>query len=118
MAQANQLSNQILSNPISAALVDPTELKRLKAQSAGSGGGRLDSLPQLHQLQQVYTDFVQPQLHGSKVVPVILSVGHQVPFIGKVPPPTIICHPSRTHPSPSAPSTPNKTKLVGTSGAV
>jgi uncharacterized membrane protein required for colicin V production len=86
LTQVNQLESQILSNPITSAMVSKSDLQALKAAAAKSSGAHLDSVAGIHQLQQIYSDFIQPQLHGSKSVPTILSIGHHFPFIGHVGP--------------------------------
>lgn len=84
--QVNSLESQILSNPITSAMVSKSDLAALKAAAAKSSGAHLDSVAGIHQLQQIYTDFLQPQLHSSRTAPVVLSIGHRLPFIGKVGP--------------------------------
>ena len=86
LAQVNQLESQILSNPITAAMVSKSDLAALKANAAKSNAAHLDSVNGIHQLQQIYTDFLQPQLHGSRTVPFILGFGHHLPLIGHVGP--------------------------------
>jgi uncharacterized membrane protein required for colicin V production len=86
LTQVNQLEKEILSNPITSAMVAKSDLQALKTAAAKSSGAHLDSVAGIHQLQQIYTDFVQPQLHSSKSVPIILSIGHHLPFIGHVGP--------------------------------
>lgn len=86
LTQVNQLENEILSNPITAAMVSKSDLQSLKDAAAKSNAAHLESVGGIHQLQQIYTDFVQPQLHSSHTVPFILSFGHHLPFIGHVGP--------------------------------
>ena len=86
LAQVNQLENQVLSNPITAAMVSSSDLKALKDSAAKSNSAHLDSVAGIHQLQQIYTDFLQPQLHSSRIVPFILGFGQRLPFIGRVGP--------------------------------
>jgi uncharacterized membrane protein required for colicin V production len=107
LAQVNQLENQILSNPITSAMVSKSDLQALKAAASKPSGAHLDSVAGIHQLQQIYTDFLQPQLHGSRTAPIILSIGHRLPLIGHVGPNDLhtIASPARTA-SPSA--TPKK----------
>ena len=99
LAQVNQLENQILSNPITSAMVSKSDLDQLKKNAQKPGGAHLDSVGGIHQLQQLYTDFIQPQLHGSRTVPYILSIGQHLPFIGHV-------GPKDLHPLPSPTATP------------
>jgi len=86
LSQVNQLENKILSNPITAAMVSKSDLATLKAQASKSGGAHIDSVGGIHQLQQIYTDFIQPQLHSSRTAPFILSFGQHLPLIGHVGP--------------------------------
>jgi len=86
LAQVNQLENWILSNPITAAMVSKQDLAALKTAANRSTGASIDSVGGIHQLQQIYVDFLQPQLHSSRAVPVILSIGSHIPVIGHVGP--------------------------------
>ena len=104
LTQVNQLENQILSNPITAAMVSKSDLDTLKAAAVKNNQAHLDSVAGIHQLQQIYTDFLQPQLHGSRTVPFILGIGHRLPLIGHVGPGDLhsLASPARTtSPSPS-----------------
>ncbi|HEV8596881.1 MAG TPA: CvpA family protein [Candidatus Dormibacteraeota bacterium] len=86
LQQVNQLENEIVSNPITAALVSKSDLQSLKDKAAKNNAATLDSVAGIHQLQQIYTDFLQPQLHGSRAVPFVLAFGKRLPFIGHVGP--------------------------------
>ena len=86
LSQVDQLENEILSNPITAVMVSKTDLATLKTQAAKAGGAHLDQVAGIHQLQQIYSDFIQPQLHGSRIVPYVLGFGRHLPFIGHVGP--------------------------------
>ena len=114
LAQVNQLQSQILSNPITAVLVSKSDLDTLKANAAKNNAAHLDSVGGLHQLEQIYTDFLQPQLHSSRAVPFILSFGSRLPFIGHVGPndlkpvPTPAACPTAT-PKPTASPSPKPT---------
>jgi len=111
LKQVNDLESQILSNPITAAMVSKSDLQTLKAQAAKSSGAHLDSVAGIHQLQQIYTDFMQPQLHGSRSVPIILSIGQHLPVIGHVKPSDLhtFASPARTATPAHSPSpTPKK----------
>jgi uncharacterized membrane protein required for colicin V production len=106
LTQVNQLENEILSNPITSAMVSKADLQTLKDAAAKSNAAHLDSVSGIHQLQQIYTDFLQPQLHSSRTVPIILSFGRHLPFIGHVGPNDLKPLPSpsptpKTSPSPS-----------------
>lgn len=102
--QVNQLESQLVSNPITAAMVTKSDLATLKANAAKSNAAHLDSVAGIHQLQQIFTDFLQPQLHGSRTVPIILSFGRHLPFIGHVGPSDLKPLPS---PSPSPKPSPS-----------
>jgi len=86
LKQVNDLESQILSNPITSAMVSKSDLQALKAQAAKSSGAHLDSVAGIHQLQQIFVDFLQPQLHSSRAAPIVLSIGSHIPFIGHVGP--------------------------------
>jgi uncharacterized membrane protein required for colicin V production len=108
VTQVNQLENQILSNPITAAMVSKSDLQTLKAAAQKSNAAHLDTVAGIHQLQQIYSDFLQPQLHSSRVVPFILGFGRHLPFIGHVGPSDLkpLASPS---PSPSGSPKPSPT---------
>jgi uncharacterized membrane protein required for colicin V production len=112
LTQVNQLEAQILSNPITAAMVSKSDLQALKTAASKSSGAHLDSVSGIHQLQQIYTDFLQPQLHSSRTVPFILSIGQHLPVIGHVKPSdlhSIAASPARTATPTHSPSpTPKK----------
>ena len=101
LAQVNQLESTILSNPITAAMVSKKDLQDLKTAAAKPNGAHLDTVVGIHQLQQIYSDFLQPQLHSSRTVPFILSLGQHLPFIGHVGP-----HDLKALPTPSPSPTP------------
>jgi uncharacterized membrane protein required for colicin V production len=104
LAQVNQLESEILSNPITAAMVSKSDLATLKADAAKSSGAHLDQVAGIHQLQTIYSNYVQPQLHGSRTVPFILGFGHRLPFIGHVGPNDL-----KGAPSPSPATCPSPT---------
>ena len=86
LTQVNQLENWILSNPITAAMVSKQDLQALKTAANKTSGASIDSVAGIHQLQQIYVDFLQPQLHSSRAVPIILAIGSHIPVIGHVGP--------------------------------
>jgi uncharacterized membrane protein required for colicin V production len=92
--QVNQLENTILSNPITSAMVSKEDLAALKKAAESSSGAHIDNIPGIKQLEQIYTGFLEPQLHGSRTVPFILGFGQHLPFIGHV-------GPNDLHPAPS-----------------
>jgi uncharacterized membrane protein required for colicin V production len=98
LSQVNDLETRILSNPITAAMVSKDDLAALKAAAAKTSGARIDTISGIHQLEQLYQNFLQPQLHSSRTVPIILRIGNHLPFIGHVGPNYL--HPVLT-PSPS-----------------
>lgn len=107
LAQVNQLENFIASNPITSAMVSKSDLQALKTAAAKPAGASIDSVAGIHQLQQIFVDFLQPQLHGSRAVPIILSIGSHLPFLGHVGPsdlkplPKVTPSPPKVSPSPS-----------------
>ena len=103
LAQVNQLENEVLSNPITAAMVSSSDLKSLKDSAAKSNSAHLDSVAGIHQLEQIYTGFLQPQLHGSRLVPFILGFGKRLPVIGRVGPDDLhpVPTPAVTCPTPT-----------------
>src|SRR6202171_1653765 len=110
IAQVNQLEAQILSNPITAAMVSKKDMQDLKTAATKPTGAHLDNIQGVHQLQQIYTDFLQPQLHSSRTVPFILGFGQHLPVVGHVGPqdlkplPTPPPSPTpKVSPSPSPP---------------
>jgi len=111
LTQVNQLESEILSNPITAAMVSKSDLQALK-DAADKGSANINNVGGIHQLEQIYQDFLQPQLHGSRAVPFILSFGKHLPFIGRVGPDDLHAAPSPTPttcPSPTAKTTPKPT---------
>src|SRR6202048_5048623 len=102
LKQVNQLESTILSNPITAAMVSKKDMQDLKAAAVKPSGAHLDNIPGIHQLQQIYTDFLQPQLHSSRTAPFILGFGQHIPVIGHVKPSDL----HSTAASPARTSTP------------
>jgi len=86
LAQVTQLENFIASNPITSAMVSKSDLQALKTAAAKPAGASIDSVAGIHQLQQIFVDFLQPQLHNSRAVPIILSIGSHLPFLGHIGP--------------------------------
>lgn len=115
--QVNDFENRVLSNPITAAMVSKSDLDALKKAAAQSNAAHIDSIAGIHQLEQIYTSFLQPQLHGSHIVPFILGFGVHIPLIGHVGPSDL--HPAPTpsptvcpSPTPKATATPKTTPKV------
>jgi uncharacterized membrane protein required for colicin V production len=99
--QVNQLESTILSNPITSALVSKDDLAALKKAAESTNGANIQSINGIKQLQQIYTGFLEPQLHTSRTVPIILGIGQHLPLIGHVGPGDL--HPAPT-PSPVCPT--------------
>ena len=85
-AQVTTLSNQIESNPLTAALVDPKDLAQLKKQTKSGQATTLSTVTQLYNLSNFYNDFVRPQLKTSRLAPYVMRVGQKFPFIGHMGP--------------------------------
>jgi uncharacterized membrane protein required for colicin V production len=102
LAQVDKLESWVESNPITAAMVSKQDLSALKNAANGAAGAKLDNVAGIHQLQQIYTTFLQPQLHSSRAVPILLNIGSHLPFIGHV-------GPSDLHPAPSPLPSPSPT---------
>jgi uncharacterized membrane protein required for colicin V production len=102
LAQVSKLETWIKSNPITSAMVSKQDLAALENAAGGPSGAKLENVNGIHQLQQIYTSFLQPQLHSSRSVPIILGIGSHLPFIGHV-------GPSDLHPVPSPLPSPSPT---------
>lgn len=118
LTQVSSLENEILSNPITAAMVSKDDLDKLKAAAQKNNAAHLDSVQGIHQLQQIYTDFIQPQLHGSRTVPFILGFGHHLPFIGHVGPDDLKPLPAAPTPTPCPTPKPSTTPKTSPSPVV
>jgi uncharacterized membrane protein required for colicin V production len=105
--QVNRLETEILSNPITAALVSKDDLAALKKSASTTSGAHIDSVNGIKQLDQIYTGFLEPQLHSSRAVPIILNIGQHLPLIGHVGPGDLKAVPT---PSPQPCPTPSPTK--------
>jgi len=103
LQQVNQLENEVLSNPITAAMVSKSDMQALKDQAAKNNAADINQVAGIHQLEQLYTDFLQPQLHGSRLVPFILGFGSRIPIIGHVGPADLhpVPTPAVTCPTPT-----------------
>jgi len=112
LQQVNDLEPWLVSNPVTAAMVSKEDLQTLKDAANKGNGASIDSVAGIHQLRQIYVDFLQPQLHGSRTVPFILGFGSRIPVIGHVGPSDLkpIPTPSpSTTPTPSPKTTPGRT---------
>jgi uncharacterized membrane protein required for colicin V production len=106
LSQVNDFEKRVLSNPITAAMVSKSDLDSLKSAASKTDGAHIDAIAGIHQLEQVYTSFLQPQLHGSHIVPFVLGFGVHIPLIGHVGPSDLKPLPS---PSPVACTSPSPT---------
>src|ERR1700680_5030528 len=105
LTQVTALEAEILSNPITSAMVSKSDIQALKSAATKSSGAHLESVGGIHPLQQIYTAFLQPQLHSSRTAPFILGIGQHLPVIVHVKPGdlhTTTASPARTAtPSPT-----------------
>ena len=81
-AQVTTLANQIESNPLAAALVDPKDLQKLKDETKKGQATTLSTVTQLDNLSTFYQDIIRPQLKGSRIAPYIMRIGQKIPFLG------------------------------------
>jgi uncharacterized membrane protein required for colicin V production len=81
-AQVSSLSNNIESNPLTAALVDPKDLQKMKDATKKGQTTSLSTVTQLDNLSTFYQDFIRPQMKGSRVAPYIMRIGQKFPFLG------------------------------------
>ena len=111
LQQVNQLENEVLSNPITAAMVSKSDLAALKSAAAKNNAADINQVGGIHQLEQIYTSFLQPQLHGSHLVPFILGFGKRLPVIGRVGPDDLhgVPTPAVTCPTPTPSTKPTAT---------
>ena len=112
LQQVNDLEQWLASNPVTAAMVSKEDLQSLKDAANKGSGASIDSVAGIHQLRQIYVDFLQPQLHGSRAVPFILGFGSHIPIIGHVGPSDLKPVPTpspSTSPTPSPKTTPGRT---------
>jgi uncharacterized membrane protein required for colicin V production len=85
-AQVTTLADQIESNPLTAALVDPKDLQKLKDQTKKGQATTLSTVTQLDNLSTFYQDFIRPQLKGSRTAPYIMRIGQKIPLLGHLGP--------------------------------
>jgi uncharacterized membrane protein required for colicin V production len=81
-AQVSSLTTNVESNPITAILVDPKDLQKLKDATKQGKVTTLSQVSQLDNLNTFYDDFVRPQLKGSRVAPYIMRIGQKIPILG------------------------------------
>lgn len=78
--QVAQIRLALATTPVLGGTVDPAEYARLE-QEAKSGGARLDTVSQLHVLEQVDAT-VSSQLRSSRLARWVLAVGVHLPIVG------------------------------------
>ena len=81
-AQVSSLANTVESNPITAILVDPKDLRKLKDSTKQGKLTTLSTVSQLDNLNTFYQDFIRPQLKNSKGAPYIMRFGQKIPILG------------------------------------
>jgi uncharacterized membrane protein required for colicin V production len=81
-AQVTKLTSQIESNPLTAALVDPKDLQKLKDATKKGQSTTLSTVTQLDNLSTFFGDFVRPQLRGSRIAPYVMRIGQKIPILG------------------------------------
>jgi hypothetical protein len=81
-AQLHAIERQLAANPFTSTVLDGHDLQSSNAQATRSGGVRLSDLPGIGAIQGVYSDFLLPQLSGSRLAPFIMGVGRHIPGLG------------------------------------
>lgn len=84
--QVDQVRTTMGANPITGGLIDARDMKKLQADSNKPTGARVETTPQVRQLESFYFDFLQPQLVTSRLAPYVLTIGVHTPLIGHVGP--------------------------------
>jgi uncharacterized membrane protein required for colicin V production len=83
VAQIQAMQKQLTSNGLVSSLIDKSDFSRLEGLAKRPGGTTIGQAPQLNQLATAYEDFLQPQLSGSRLAPVVLGIGQRVPGVGR-----------------------------------
>jgi hypothetical protein len=83
VAQVQAMQKQLAANGLVSGLIDSRDFRRLEDLAKRPGGASISQAPQLNQLATAYEDVLQPQLSGSRLAPVVLSIGQRVPGVGK-----------------------------------
>lgn len=107
LAQVEAMKKQLASSSFASSLVNWGEFKRLEEQARKGGAARISETPQLNQFATIYEDFLQPQLRGSRLAPIVLGFGQRVPGIGHYGS-RDLPRPSPTTPAPGTSPTPKK----------
>jgi hypothetical protein len=106
LAQVQAMQRLLTENPIDSNLVDRGDFRRLQDQARKPTGARIAEAPQLNQLASVYEDFLQPQLAGSRLAPIVLGIGQRVPGVGRFGPSDLPRRILRVTTTPGAAPTP------------
>lgn len=85
-AQLQSLETQLGANAFTATVVDGHALQAFDAQASRPGGVRLSDLPGIGVIQGIEHDFLQPQLAGSHLASLVMSVGRHIPGLGHLGP--------------------------------
>lgn len=71
------------ANPILSVFASPTMLQGLLETATAKGPVSGDQLSQADAALGFYQQKVRPELLGSRIVPVVLTIGEKLPFIGR-----------------------------------
>ena len=111
LAQVDQLRTTLERNPLTAALGDSQSMHDLQTQAGHGGGATLSTVPQLKAAELFFDDFLQPQLHSSRLAIWVLRVGYHFPLVGHVGPQDLprgpVAQPSPS-PTPSPAPSPHR----------
>jgi hypothetical protein len=77
------LQTMAKANPILSVFADPTMLQALLETAAAKGPVSGDQLSQADTALGFYELKVRPELLQSRIVPVVLTIGEKLPFIGR-----------------------------------
>lgn len=106
-AQVLAMRRQLAAHPMLAHLVDQRDLDTLARRARQPGGVHVAELPSLQQLESAYLLIGQPQLHSSRLTPIVLAIGKHVPGFGHFPSGGVPAEVPKPSPSPHAtPSSP------------
>ncbi len=81
-AQVESLKRQLAANPVTAALMPTGDVRKLETQAQKNKSAQISETPLLAQLQTASHDFLEPQLTGSRLAPLVLRIGSKVPVLG------------------------------------
>ncbi|MDQ6900320.1 MAG: CvpA family protein [Candidatus Dormibacteraeota bacterium] len=80
-AQVESLKRQLAANPVTAALMPTGDVRKLETQAQKNKSAQISETPLLAQLQTASHDFLEPQLTGSRLAPLVLRIGSKVPIL-------------------------------------